>query len=372
MAALANPFSFAGPVDPQELIDRAGELERLIELAHGPHLARVEAPRRYGKTSLLRAALRRLADDGLATVLVDFEDVLSLGAVINRIERAYAEQLQGPLRRQVERLFSAWKLGLSLGQAGFSVTLQANPKIELDGVLRRLLSLPEELYERKGVRSYIVFDEVQDLLRVEHADGMVRSVIQHHLEAASYAFAGSAPSLMRRLFDEPKAPFMAQGVPVLLAPLPVDPLADYIEQRFTASSKDPGEALAELLGLCRGHPQRAMLLAHHVWRLTPPGGAATLDAWLDALAGALADNRRLLHAHWSSFSVSEQRAAKAIALSPTAPGSEAARALVGLAKGTVQWALEALEGRGELTRVASDRWRLTDPLLEHWLRESEL
>lgn len=372
MAQTLNPFGFSGPVLPKELIDREAEREQLIDLAHGPHLVRLEAARRYGKTSLLKSVVSTLGNEGFAAVLVDFEDVLSLGSVISRIERAYAESLRGAIRRHVERLFETWDLGFSLGAAGFSVSLQRRPKLDLDAALRRILSLPEEIHERTGARSYVVFDEVQDLLRVEHADGIVRSVIQHHLDIASYAFAGSAPGLMHRLFDEPDAPFMAQGMPITLGPLPSEPLATYIERRFQQAGKDPGAALTELIDFVRGHPQRAMLLAHHLFARTPNGGEATLDTWIEARDAALEMHTRLLHAHWTSLHLNEQRAIKALALSPSTPGAQEIRTLVGVKRPSIYRALDALEGKGEIIRRPDGNWQIIDPLLELWLRRTKV
>src|SRR5580693_5681305 len=48
----ANPFVFQRPVD--DLIDREAELQRLLDLAAGAHFMRLSAPRRYGKTTLIR------------------------------------------------------------------------------------------------------------------------------------------------------------------------------------------------------------------------------------------------------------------------------------------------------------------------------
>jgi hypothetical protein len=368
VATAPNPFAFAGPVTPDDLIDRENELMSLQQLARGGHIARLEAPRRYGKTSLLGGTLTELAASGHATALVDFEDVLSLGAVVARIERAYSRSLKGSVRQAVDRLFRSWDLGLSLGAGGFAVALRTNPKLDPEVVLLRLLALPEQLHARSGIRTYVVFDEVQDLLRVRGADGMIRSVIQHHLGVASYAFAGSAPSLMSRLFDDPKAAFMDQGVRVTLLPLPSGPLGDYIERRFAESGKGAGEVLGELLAFCRGHPQRAMQLAHHLWERTEPSTSADIDTWLDARTAALAESERLLWTQWTALPLNEQRAAAALAVSPSSPATKEIRGLVGLNRNSAYSALDNLVGRGEAIETGSGL-RLTDPLLELWLRE---
>src|ERR687892_547315 len=217
-----NPFRIAGELLPFEMIDREDASARLRSLAAGGHSSRLIAPRRYGKTSLLRHVLAQASADGWATALVDLEGVLSLSSVVVRIERAYDRALKGAVRRTVDALFRTWQIGLSLGAGGFTASLQSNPKLDVESVLLRLLDLPAKLHERSGVRSLIAFDEFQDLLRVDGADGILRSVLQHQTQVASYAFSGSAPTLMERLFEDPSRPLLEHAVSVELDPLPAD------------------------------------------------------------------------------------------------------------------------------------------------------
>jgi hypothetical protein len=62
----------------------------LLELGDGGHVSRLGAPRRFGKTTLVRTlridAEREL---GLTTILVDFSRGLSLQDVTVRVEDAY-------------------------------------------------------------------------------------------------------------------------------------------------------------------------------------------------------------------------------------------------------------------------------------------
>src|SRR5690348_6487824 len=167
------------------MIDREPESEDLLSLAEGGHSFRLVGPRRYGKTTLLKRVLEAADHAGMATVLVDLQDVLSIAEIVVRIERGY-ERLKGPLRRQVEALLRSWNIGLSLGGGGFTATLQRNPNVDAESVLLRLLALPSELFDRRGTASLIVFDEIQDVLAVSGADGKIRSVIQHQGDAATY------------------------------------------------------------------------------------------------------------------------------------------------------------------------------------------
>lgn len=363
-----NPFVFSGPLDPGDMVDRDAEADELLALADGGHSSRLEAPRRYGKTTLLRRVLREAEEAGMSTALVDVEGVLSLAGIVVRIERAYSRSLKGRVRQAVDRLFRTWDLGLSLGAAGFAVELRANPRLDAESVLLRLLELPDEVHARTGARVLVAFDEFQDLLQVEGADGVLRSVIQHQRESASYVFAGSAPSLMGRLFEDPSAPLLEQAVTVRLGPLSPADVTDYLIQRFSVAGKDPGPALDPMLHFCRGHPQRLMLLAHQLWRLAPEGEPADEGAWLAARDAALDHTGRVLHAVYSGFSANEQRVALALALSPGKPGDADVRALVGIGRGSVHAAVQQLRDRGDA--IDTDLGpRLTDPLFELWLRE---
>jgi len=352
------------------MIDREDEADALLALARGGHSVRLVGPRRYGKTTLLRRVLGDAEEAGMATALVDLEDVLSLGGIVVRIERAYARRLKGALRARVDKLFSTWNIGLSLGGAGFSATLQRSPNTNVEAVLLRLLDLPGELHERTGTRSLIVFDEIQDILAVPGADGQIRSVIQHHLEAASYAFAGSAPATMERLFADPKRPLLEQAVPKSLSPLPPGEVADYVSERFRRTNRDPGDALAALLEFSRGHPQRAMLLAHYLWEATEPGATADDAHWIEARETALEQAAGYLGATWRSWPTNERRVALALATTPGGPYTQAAQAQVGIKKSSVRYALRALADRADAI-PRGDTFVLTDPLLELWLQRHE-
>jgi uncharacterized protein len=361
-----NPFRFSGPLPPEEMIDRDPEADDLLALAAGGHSFRLVGPRRYGKTTLLRRVLETAGREGMATVLVDLQDVLSIAEIVVRIERAY-DRLKGPIRRHVENLFRTWNVGLSLGGGGFTATLQRNPNVDAESVLLRLLELPAALFDREGTTSLIVFDEIQDVLAVPGADGKIRSVIQHQTDAATYAFAGSAPGVMRQLFADPKRPLLDQAVPRNLEPLPIADVADYVTRRFKQTRREAGTALSPLLEFTRGHPQRSMMLAHYLWERTPRDAAANEDTWIAALDQASGDSAQLMHAIWRALTNNERRVARALAAATTPLHSEETAAAVGIKRSSIGKALESLIANADVIHV-DGKPRLTDPMFEHWLQ----
>ena len=67
-----NPFVYSHPLSPEDIVDRDDETRELLRNVVGGHYVRLFAPRKYGKTSLLRRALRDgEAGEGLIPILVD-------------------------------------------------------------------------------------------------------------------------------------------------------------------------------------------------------------------------------------------------------------------------------------------------------------
>src|SRR5437763_8154058 len=253
-----NPFVYSHPLAPDDIIDRDDETRRLLAAAVGGHYVRLYAPRKYGKTSLLRRVLRDgERQESLIPVLVDLYGVLSPADVAIRFERAYARQLKGRARARIEEFLQSTGLGLSLGALGVSARFQVAPATDPLPALHALLDLPLRLEEGGAFRALIVLDEFQDITRVTGMDAVIRSHIQFQGEVASFVFAGSEPGLMRELFEHRERPLYGQAVPMRLDRLADADIAAYVGERFRESGRGAGETLNPLTAAARGHPQRA-------------------------------------------------------------------------------------------------------------------
>jgi hypothetical protein len=342
----------------------------LVDRALDARNSRLEGPRRFGKTSLLRAALATAARDGAIPIEVNFLGCVTAADVAQRIERAYGEQLDSPLRRWYEGLIRTLQPTVSAAPGGVGV--KAQPQTATPGLLDRL-GLPRRIQERSGRRCIIAFDEFQEVVRIgPELPGAFRSELETHGQAAGYVFSGSHPGLMRDLFADRRHAFFAQAAPVALGPLPADALADHIAARFAAGRRDPGEALAPLLDAAEGHPQRAMLLAHHVYERLDAGTTAGIDEWTSAYAAARREALGEAQVLWEASSALERRVLKTIAHRTVALTGREAAERFGLAKsGSTNVAVERLLGEGHLVADDTTRsgLRVLDPFLAAWLRD---
>lgn len=384
---MARSFPFETPISPEALIDRRDELHQLhLAAADGAHV-RLAGPRRYGKTSLLLAHAARLEQASWRTVHVDFYGVTSIMEVCGRIVSAYAGLKEPRVRAQVEALAS--RLGLSVTTSGIGVTLRSAreaPAREAAATgLGELLNLPQELNERDGRRTLVVFDEFQDLLSAGTSlDGLLRSHVQYHGDAATYIYSGSQPSLMRRLFTDRERPLYGQAEPLTLQPLPIDEVQVELADRFDDLDMDPGDALGPLCTAAAGHPQRTMLLAHLLHRelsmreldtsTLPESPDVTGVALADALvAKALHQTAEAHQAIWDSLSTGKKALLAALADGIRPTGTQAEQRS-GIARATLQSALKDLGREGQhVARIVTGprgpggNWRFVDPLFEQWV-----
>lgn len=321
---MTNPFRYQGPVEPGFLIDRRSELDALQRAAADRVAIRLAAPRRYGKTSLLDAHVATMRLAGHRAVRVDLSKVASVDDAAARVAEAFRELPSDP-RRTVGR----WAARLGVTAAGVTVQ-QPAPSTRREGpegsrrALLELLDVPRALHESDGDLTVVCLDEFQDLLVADDAlDGLVRSVIQHHGRAAAYIYAGSQPSLMRALFSDRERPFYGQARPLELPILPADETAQDVDALLREAGLQPGEAVEQIVGLGRGHPQRTMLLAHHLYDVLD-GDDAVEDPAAQALERALAETRDAHQAVWDGLGRLERLVVLALADGRAPSGSRLA------------------------------------------------
>ncbi|HEX6023075.1 MAG TPA: helix-turn-helix domain-containing protein [Solirubrobacter sp.] len=368
-ARQGTPFPFEGPIPPELLIDRQGELDLLARRAGDRVSVRLVAPRRYGKTSVLLAHARRLRETGWRTAHVDFSRVADLTDVARRFATAYAELDLGWTRAHLAAPLA--RLGVTLTPAGPGVSMAMRPPasdpLTAELVLDRVLDLPLRLWEADRTPTLVVFDEFQDLLTArENLDGLLRSRIQYHGDAAAYVYAGSEPSMMRELFDVRERPLFGQADPLELGPLPVDEVLADLAQRFADERQDPGEALTELVVFAGGHPQRTMLLCYLLSDRIADGEQPTPALAAQIIDDAIDRTRPAHQALWGQLGRSERIVLAAVA-DGQGPTSRALAAEHNLSRATLDAAAERLSDQGHVIRRPRGT-RLVDPLLAEWLR----
>ena len=165
-----NPFYLkAIPSNANDLFcNRVKEIDTLVRRAESKNDVVIYAPRRYGKTSLVRRVQRALSEQGAVTIFTDFSGVGSVNEVATRLATAVYKETHGkaPLWKQAIRFMSTFRpvLRPSLDGAGIEITAEA--AVGRSG-LELLDSVMEELGKfvgNSGKLFNVVFDEFQEIV----------------------------------------------------------------------------------------------------------------------------------------------------------------------------------------------------------------
>ena len=359
-----NPFNFSKPAPAAELIDRESELSLLTKVAEENGNSRLVAPRRYGKTTLLKRLREQAEGFGMNTVYVNLFGLLSVEEAADRIEEAYRRSLQGTLHNFVVGLIRTLQPTIKVPKTG--VTVEPTLDAAIGRRLSSLLDLPLRIHERTGKATVVIFDEFQDILATKPPlDGLIRSRLEQHESQASYVFAGSQVGMMSRLFDDRTRPFYGQARAIRLGPLPDPALAVYVSERFEATGRRVDDVIELLLSTVQGHPQRAMLVAYFLWESTPKGEAADAATWDRALAAVELEVKDEFDAIWNALSDPERRVVVAIAQNEQLLRKGVLESLQ-LARSTARDARDRLFSGGYIAEVG-DRLSVVDPLFGLWL-----
>ena len=376
---MSNPFVYGEVVPPSAFVDREEELDRLSgDLRAGQKIFLI-SPRRYGKSSLVRQALRHAGRTGALTVDVTVSSYSSyvaflegyakaLVSIETRLDRArnWLRDLLGSSRPE----FRVEGDGGGRGQITVSF-----PSVRSDRDVSRLaqevFALPGRIADTRGRHMAIALDEFQAIGQfnggsVEHA---LRAAVQHQRNVG-YVFSGSEPTLMERMLGRNR-PFYKAGPVMRLQKIPPDRFAQFIETKFKATGFKPVPGLgASIVELAGNLPYDVQRLAHEVWDdlKTRGGRSAELEDLHLTLTRLLGEHETLFEGTWQRLTLAQRGALRAAVLEE---GHELLSADVRSryrlsGASTVQAALAALVREDILARDGA-RYAVVDSLFREWV-----
>lgn len=371
-----NPFRFGALALDESFADREGEIAELAEDVRNGQDVVIFAPRRFGKSSLLWAASRKLTADAVLVAQVDLMTTPTKERLAAALAATVFEQIASPLERVKEKAVAPFR-GLSVrptitvdpedGAFSFSFGV-ANREPDIDATIERLLELPAELGSARGRRTALVMDEFQEIVDIDPAlPKLLRAVFQRQPEV-SHVYLGSKRHVMERIFSDANEPFWRSAKSVELGPIDAAPFTAFIASRFQASGREIGtDTATALLELTGGHPYATQELCYFLWQQTPAGEPASASRLERALAAVLNSENAHFSLLWEDASAVQKLVLQALAREPGRPFTSAYRKRHELPAATnVQKALGALEKREVVASAGGEYW-IVEPFLSEWL-----
>jgi uncharacterized protein len=376
---MTNPFVYGEVVPLTAFVDREVELDRLTrDLLAGQKVFLI-SPRRYGKSSLVRQALKAAAHAGALVVDVTVSSHSSYVAFLEGYARALAavetrvERAQGWLREMLGGIRPEMRVETTeTGKSRLALSFPAiRSERDVSRLAQEVFAMPGRIAESRGRRMAISLDEFQaiggfDGGSVEHA---LRAAVQHQRQVG-YVFSGSEPALMERMLGRSR-PFYKAGPVMRLERIPADRFAVFVESRMRRTGIKPADGLGTAIVELAGNlPYDVQRLAHELWDDVRASGrrAAGLEDLHETLRRLLAEQEPIFEGTWQRLTLPQRAALRAAVL-------EDGRALLSAdvrtryrlsGASTVQRSLAALV-REDILAKDGDRHVVVDSLLREWV-----
>ena len=376
---MTNPFVYGEVVPASAFVDREEELARLTaDLRNGQKIFLI-SPRRFGKSSLVRQALRSAQRGGALTVELTVSSYSSYVAFLEGYARALVgvESRLDRARSWLRDLLSDVRpeVRLEPDAAGKSQLAVSFPSVRSDKDVSRLaqevFALPGRITESRKRRMAIALDEFQAIGSfnggsVEHA---LRAAVQHQRDVG-YVFSGSEPALMERMLGRSR-PFYKAGPVMRLQRIPADRFEEFIDDRFRATGMKAAPGLAgAIVDLAGNLPYDVQRLAHETW--DDAHGARVRNAGLDnlheTLTRLLLEQEPIFESVWQRLTLAQRAVLRAAVLQngrELLSTDARARHRLGGAS-SIQASLAALI-KQDLLLKEGPRYVVVDSLLREWI-----
>ena len=307
---IRNPFLIKGYHGPEYFCDREQETRKLLSAIRNGRDITLMAPRRYGKTGLIRNAFARLGT-GYAPVYIDIFQMKSLAEFTRAFSGQVVSELATPLERTGRGLLDFFRSCRPTatpqddGKVSFSFdVVPSQAKATLKDVFSFL--------ESRKVEPVVAIDEFQQVR--EFPETGVEALLRSHVQFchnAHFVFAGSKKHLMEEMFALPRGPFYQSTQLMTLDVIPCEKYSAFAGGFFRkAGLAFDGAAFERLYGRFAGVTWYLQMVLNRVWE-NPDG--LTDQAVDEAVEALIAENSPTYEDLLLSQTATAQKLLKAIA-----------------------------------------------------------
>jgi hypothetical protein len=267
---MPNPFTYGTVVTGDDFADREHELRELTGKLKETVRIFLAAPRRYGKTSLIKNSLGMLQRKGMLTSYVDLywaassRDFMELYATnVIRTSRSIARKAVHVIRDFLPRIRP---------RLGFDPS--GNPELSMDfsgatptDAAEEVFNLPEKIADAQKKRFVVILDEFQEIVKLDGGvlEKQLRAAIQHHTRV-SYLFAGSKSHMLIDMVSEQGRPFYQMGTVMSLEKIPQEEFSPFIKDKFEKSGRRISPAALNRIFMdSENVPHYVQLLSFYLW-----------------------------------------------------------------------------------------------------------
>lgn len=370
---MKNPFVYGESVTGDNFCDREDEITKLKKDILSSQKIFLISTRRFGKTSLIKTVINDIEKDGVIPIFLDLEEFSSYKDFLDRYLSLLLKQStpKNKILKFIQQVIPGIRIDFKisdLGQPTISLAYTEPLSTEID---TKIFELPETIAKRQGKKLVVVFDEFQEILKLnrENIEGALRAYIQHQHNVA-YIFAGSKRHILNEMVSSSNRPFYKIGPVMHLPKIKKAILLNFIRKRFKNSHKNLSEeVLEEIIEIAQNIPYYVQMLCHELWDYTVANRQINKNDIQRILNQLVSQYSQNFHLDWSRTILSKRQLLKSIALFG---GKEILskryllRSNLGLPSSVRRTLISLLED-GYLDRE-NDEYFFTDILFREWIK----
>lgn len=317
---MANPFKYGGIVSGADFCNRKREIEDITRAMQNSENLFLYSERRFGKTSLVKQALKKLPLNKFRWAYIDLWPTDSDVSFATTFAKAISESMSS----STDKLIEFAKIFFGHLSPSISIDEEGKPKITfvfsgdyqtgLD--IEEILEVPPKISEKRKCKVVIVFDEFQQILEYDsdYIERRLRSSIQNH-KNVSYIFLGSRKHLIQKMFLNKTHPLYRIGGHYPLKPINEKNWLPFIQKKFLEYNKNiSDELIYSICHLTEGHPFYTQHLCHSLWELCKENTSITSQDINLAVNILLNRESYAYTTLWESIGKNQKRFLKGLAL----------------------------------------------------------
>ena len=234
-----NPFFTSTIIPDPYFCDRQAEIARMTEyIANGSNFV-LKAPRRIGKSSLIKHFLgRNEIASRYNTLYVDVYGTVNAAEFILELQNSFLSApfaRSAKVRKEVETLIRSVHFSLSPDQfGGIGASIGPDPGARLSLSLSEMFAF----LEKTKKPNIVVFDEFQQIEKYpERMAAILRSKIQE-MTHTRFIFSGSEPHMLESMFNDANKPFYKSSSSMTLDLIPLTTYTEFCRKNFAAYGKE--------------------------------------------------------------------------------------------------------------------------------------
>jgi uncharacterized protein len=367
---MPNPFKIKVIKNEKEFCDRQDEQQKLISYINNKTNVVLYAPRRFGKTSLVKRVHNKLSKEDIILIYVDFFGITSHEDIAKRTAKSIYSAIHQTesIFQKALNIFRSFRPVVRPSESGISISVeQTIPNISGIDLLSKTLEDLGKFIEKSSEIVNVVFDEFQEITRLKNTqtEGILRSHIQEH--DCSYFFLGSRRSILLQMFNDKKRPFYQSAFMYELKALPDEELAQFIQKQFSRSNKLCSIKLArQIVDMTHQHPYYSQKLAYCVHESS--GKKIAENDLKIGLNELIASETALFEILLQGLAPQQIALLKAIATQPSRSvlSSDYMKRHNLKSIGGIQGAIKKLSDL-DIIEKRNNAWTVVDPILAVWL-----